>query len=152
MKVVVAVTFSVLLAGCGSTAPAPNDASVPVVISYLAPSFNSDDDTVDLSVGIANTARVSLKSVQIDLYAYDVSGALLPGATGRVRFEGPYAPGASVGPAVFKRVWSRSDVRCLEVTSVRTTAMDYSTRSLVGKDANNLVDKNHRRICTADSL
>jgi hypothetical protein len=152
MKVFFAVTFSALLAGCGSMAPSRDDASAPVVINQLAPSFNSENGTVDVSVGISNKARLSLKSVQIDLYAYDVSGALLPNATGRVMFEGPYAPGASVGPTVFKRVWTRSDIRCLEVASIRATAMDYSTQSLVGPDANNMVEKNYRRICTADSL
>ena len=152
MKVFFAVTFSVLLTGCGSMAPSHNDASPPVVINQLTPSFNSEGGTVDVSVGISNTARLSLKSVQIDLDAYDVSGALLPDASGRIRFEGPFAPGTSVGPTVFERVWTRSDIRCLEVVSVRTTAMDYSTQSLVGKEANSLVEKNYRRICNADSL
>lgn len=152
MRVLSAVAFSVVLAGCGSAAPARNDAGVPVAINYLAPSINGADGTVDVSVGIANTARLSLKSVQIDLNAYDVAGAPLPGAIGRIMFEGPFAPGVSVGPTVFKQVWSRSDIRCLEVASVRTTAMDYSTQSLVGKEANNTVANNYRRVCSADSL
>ncbi len=150
MRVLVAVTCSFLLAGCGSMAPSRTSASVPVVINYLAPSFNSEDGTVDVSVGISNTARLSLKSVQIDLDAYDASGALLPDAIGRIMFEGPYARGASVGPTVFERVWTRSDIRCLEVVSVRATAMDYSTQSLVGKDASDLVEKKYRHSCAAD--
>jgi hypothetical protein len=133
-------------------APSRDDAGAPVAISQLTPSFNSEDGTVDVSVGISNTARLSLKSVQIDLNAYDVSGALLPDATGRIMFEGPYAPGVGVGPTMFKRVWTRSDIRCLEVASIRATAMDYSTQSLVGKDANNQVVKNYRRICNAGAL
>ncbi|WPO97721.1 hypothetical protein SFA35_13725 [Pseudomonas sp. HR96] len=150
MKLQWVVAACALLVGCSSDSGGSLEGK-PVQITAMAPSYDSSSDTVDLSISLTNISKQPLRAVQIEIRGFDSAGRPVnaggPGGVAVVSLYGPYEAGAKVGPVTVPKLWTGSDVRCLEVTEINASGLDYSTSIIDGAAANNLVAGDARRVC-----
>jgi hypothetical protein len=148
MKRLAATGLCCILAGC-STGLFSEDQNgkFPVQIEQMNASINNTNGSIDVAVQVKNASGVALRSITLIVTPYDVGGNRTSAPSGEVTVNGPLKPGNSAGPQTFPNVWQGTDVRCLEVRLVKVTLMDYSTASITGHAANNLVANNSRREC-----
>lgn len=154
MKLHWLVVACVALTGCSSDGGGSLEGK-PVQITAMAPSYDSSSDSVDLAISLTNISKQPLRAVQIEVRAYDSAGRPVagggPGGVAVVSLYGPYDAGGKVGPVVIQKLWTGSDVRCLEVTEVNASGLDYATSIIDGTAANALVASDIRRICKGPS-
>lgn len=148
MKVFAATGLCCILAGCGSTDfSAEQTGQFPIQVTQMALSVDNTDDNVDVSMAIKNTSGVALRSITLILSPYDSGGNRTSSPGGEINFSGPIKPGGTAGPQTFAAVWQGSQVRCIELRSIKVTLMDYSASSISGKAANARVANDSRRQC-----
>ena len=152
MKLHWVVAACALMAGCSSGGGGNVD-DRPIEITGLAPSYDSGSDSVDIAINFTNISRQPLRQVQIQVQAYDSGGSLVrgggPGGSAVLTFYGPYEVGLKVGPLIAQRLWTGSNVHCLEVADISVAGMDYASTHVSGAAANLLVAADTRRICKA---
>ena len=148
MKRLAATGLCCILAAC-STGQFPDGrgGSFPVQVTQMSSSTDNSTNSVDVSMTVKNGSALAIRSITLVLTPYDVAGTRTSAPGGEVNFQGPFKPGDSAGPQTFSNVWQGSDVRCIEVRLIKVTLMDYSTSSVNGHAANNLVANDSRREC-----
>ncbi len=148
MKRLAATGLCCILAGCSTGQFLEGQSSnFPIQITQMNASIDNATDNVDIAVAIKNASGVAIRAVTLVITPYDVAGNRTSAPGGEVTFNGPLKSGDSMGPQTFNRVWQGSEVRCMEVRLIKVTLMDYSTSSVTGHTANNLVANNSRREC-----
>lgn len=148
MKRLAAAGLCCILAGCNTGQFTEGQSSnFPVQVTQMNASVDSATDSVDVAVAVKNASAVAIRSITLVITPYDVAGKRTSAPGGEVTFSAPLKSGDSIGPQTFNHVWQGSDVRCIEVRLIKVTLMDYSTSSINGHAANNLVANNSRREC-----
>jgi hypothetical protein len=151
MKKLLAALTCTLLAGCGGGVipdSSGGSTSVGVTIPQLSTSISILTGDVDVKVSVKNEYALPLKSVRIFLVSYDHDSKLIRGTEATVEVPGPILRGQTLGPVELKSVMQNRDVRCVEVTRIEATRMDYVTLYATGREANALIKGDARRACS----
>lgn len=112
---------------------AAQSAGLPIVIDRIGASSPNSAGGVDFQFGATNLSEKTIKYLELTGTAYNavgdrVSGEISRLSTRRVTDTGPYAPNVSTGIRILENAWYNHTVRCVEVSRVKITYMDNTTR------------------------
>ncbi|WP_213879223.1 hypothetical protein [Pseudomonas sp. dw_358] len=134
----------ILLSACAAQ-PSVHQSSgaLPLAISQLTYQTDPATGQVDINLTIKSEYREPLKTVRVEVAAYDANGQKLSASDESIEVLGPIVRGQSIGPLDKVIGIQNATVACIEVVRVQIVKLDYTLDSVWGKEAQGLVSGGH---------